>query len=382
MTGSLQEKKGLYYVVINYKDCAGKWKQKWIKSMIPTKGNNKRKAEAFLAITISEYEDNPNIFSEDMAFIDFYFLWLDFIKHSIEPNTYESYCDIAKRYIEPYFKKKKTMLQELEPKDIQNYYKVQLDNGLSPNTVIKQHANIRKALQYAVQMNMLSTNPADRVTLPKKVEYRAKFYTVEQINSLLAECKNEEIYCTILLAAFYGLRRSEILGLKWQHVDFDNDSISIQDTVVQYHTVFDKQNTKTKASRRTLPLIPSVKQYLLKLQEQEIESERLLGEAYFKNTYVCKRRNGEPFNPEYLSRRFPRVLEKNSLPKIRFHDLRHSAASLLLANGFSLKEIQEWLGHSTLTTTANTYAHLLYQTKRNMASSLDKPLTLDDTKAS
>ena len=375
MTGSLQIKSGVYYAVLNLKDGQGKRHPKWICTNLKVKGN-KRKAEEFLHKALAEYDGIKATYTKDVLFSEYMMLWLDTIAGSIEPNTYESYRSIIKRYIEPYFSARKIKLQSLEPQHIQEFYNGQVKKGLSPNTVIKQHANIRKALQHAVKMNMIPYNPADRVTLPKKKAYHANFYTAEQVNELLKVFKDEPIYTAVMLAAFYGLRRSEVLGLKWSHVDFKAGTITVQDTVVQYDTVIDKPRTKTKASHRTLPLIPQIRDYLHSLKRQQAENRLFLGAAYVCNEYVCKRADGEPFTPDYLTGRFLRTLRKHNLPHIRFHDLRHSAASMLLANGHSLKEIQEWLGHGTLATTANIYAHLQFQAKQDMAVSLGEQLVI------
>ena len=163
------------------------------------------------------------------------------------------------------------------------------------------------------------------------------------------------MYPVVLLTAFYALRRSEVLALKWQSVDFINNTITIKDTVVQYKSIIDKERTKTKASYRTLPLSDEMKAFLQQLHRSQTENRLLLGGAYIQNNYVCKRDSGEAFRPNYITERFYHVIKKSTLPHIRFHDLRHSAASLLLAGGFSLKAIQEFLGHGDLGTTANIY---------------------------
>ena len=220
---------------------------------------------------------------------------------------------------------------------------------------------------------MIAYNPADRVTLPKKVKYNAKYYTVEQTNTMLEVFKDEEMYPVVLLAAFYGLRRSEVLGLKWNAVDFDAETFTVRDVVVSCDDggFIDKPRTKTKSSHRTLPLTSTIHEYLKRLQQSQSEYKLFLGNGYVDNDYVCKWKNGEQFSPYYVSRKFNKVLKKYNLPLIRFHDLRHSAASMLLAEKHSLKEIQEWLGHGDLATTADIYAHLQFEAKRDMAKSMD-----------
>ena len=182
------------------------------------------------------------------------------------------------------------------------------------------------------------------------------------------------MYPVVMLTAFYVLLRIEALGLKWHNVDFINNNITICSTVVEYKKVYEKDSTKTKSSIRTLPLVPRIKAYLQGLQVEQKKNRLLFGNTYIENDYVCKRENGETFRPDYVTERFYYLIRRYKLPHIRFHDLRHSAASLLLANGFSLKEIQEWLGHADISTTANIYAHLQYKAKQNMADTMSEKL--------
>ena len=146
----------------------------------------------------------------------------------------------------------------------------------------------------------------------------------------------------------------------------------MKDTVVEYYgTVEDKESTKTKSSFRTLPLTAEMSRFLRQLKQTQQENSAFFGSGYTVNDYVCKREDGAPFKPNYITGRFIKIIQKHGLSKIRFHDLRHSAASLLLTNGFSLKEIQEYLGHADISTTANIYGHLLFKAKQNMADRID-----------
>ena len=377
MTGSLQIKSGVYYVVINLKDENGNRQQKWICTDLEVK-NNKRRAEELKAKILAEYDNVKTAPQKDVLFSDFLYQWLETASSAIEPNTYATYKETIQRYIEPYFSRRKIKLQSLEPQHIQDFYNAQLKKGLSASSILRQHANIRKALQHAVKMNILPYNPAERVTLPKKKQYHASFYTVEQVNALLPLFKGEQIYTAVLLTAFYGFRRSEVLGLKWSHIDFEADTLTVQDTVVRCGKVsrIDKPRTKNKASHRTLPLITPLKEYLHQLKRSQDENSELLGAGYICNDYICKCSDGSPFSPNYISCRFAKLIKRAELPHLRFHDLRHSAASMLLAMGYSLKEIQEWLGHGTLSTTANIYTHLQFQAKQNMASSMGEQIVI------
>lgn len=174
----------------------------------------------------------------------------------------------------------------------------------------------------------------------------------------------------IKLTAVYGLRRSEVLGLKWDSIDFNADTLTIKHTVSKVTEVVEKDKTKNATSRRSFPLMPDIKQMLLQLKEQEKHNRKVFGKSYADNDYVLKWDDGRPFSPDYVTHRFAALLKKNDLPHIRFHELRHSCASFLINMGFTLKDVQEWLGHSDIKMTANIYSHLDVNRKKNMADML------------
>lgn len=376
MTGSLQIKNGKYYAVINYKDKYGKQRQKWKSTGLPTKGN-KRRATEMLNNLLNDVNYEQLASDEDILFWEYMYQWLDIKAFSVEQNTLESYRDILKRYVEPYFKERKITLKKLTPMHIQEYYGVQIANGLSPTTVLKQHANIRNALQHAYKMDLIPSNPADKVTLPRKRKYVANFLDEQGINTVLEFFKDEPIFPVVVLASFLALRRSEVLGLKWSSVNLEMRTLLIKDTVVEYKTVVDKPRTKNNASHRTLPIPDVIHDFLVKLKQTQDENAAMLGSGYTVNDYVCKWDDGRPFRPDYVSEKFHhRVKKCPGVGHVRFHDLRHSTASALMASGYSLKAIQEYLGHGDLGTTANIYAHLQFQVKADMADTMQSIITL------
>ncbi|WP_147564851.1 tyrosine-type recombinase/integrase [Clostridium tyrobutyricum] len=370
VAGHLQDKKGYFYIVLSYKDVNGKRKTKWLPTGLLTKGN-KKKAEVMLMDARRNFKVISEIEDENILFSDFMLSWLEMMKNNIEVTTYASYSNCVKKRVAPYFKEKKILLKDLQPKHIQTYYQHELnDNKISANTVIHYHANIRKALQYAVKIDMIPSNPADKVERPKKQKFVGSFYDGEEINKLFEVVKKSKIELAVMLAAFYGLRRSEIVGLKWDAIDFNNKSITIRHTVTEVSVegkvvIIEKDRTKNKASHRTLPLVPQFEDLLLKIKEQQYINRKICKSSYCNEylKYIYLDEIGQRIKPGYITQHFQIVLAKNNLRKIRFHDLRHSCASLLLANGVRMKEIQEWLGHSDFSTTANIYAHLDYSTK-------------------
>ena len=152
------------------------------------------------------------------------------MKSSIAVPTYASYTNMVKRVISPYFREKKTTLQGLTAKDIQDFYLKELDR-VSACSVIHYHANIHKALKYAVKMDLIAVNPADKVERPKKEHFVGSFYDADEMNALFAASKGTKLEIPILFGAFYGLRRSEAIGLKWDAIDFEHDTLTIRHTV-------------------------------------------------------------------------------------------------------------------------------------------------------
>ena len=175
------------------------------------------------------------------------------------------------------------------------------------------------------------------------------------------------------MAAYYGLRRSEAVGVKWSAIDFENKTISINHKIVENENgVKGLDVMKTKSSYRTLPLIPQVEEALLKEKERQEEMKRVFRRSYSKKyaEYVCVDQLGNLLRPDYVSDHFKILLRINELKSIRFHDLRHSCASLLLAQGVPMKMIQDWLGHSDMSTTANIYSHIDSESKKASASAI------------
>lgn len=374
MTGSLQEKNGKYYAVLNFKDNEGKRKQKWVSLDMDVK-NNKRRAEQALSKLVGEYEEKKTVTINKQSFSDFMGEWLKIIKPSVKITTFNGYMLHYNKHIKPYFDKLNVSVADLTPMNIQKYYNSKISEGLSASTVKRHHANIHKALDYALKMNIIPYNPADRITLPKREHYVGKFYDDVQLKRLMELCTNTPIESCVFLTINYGFRRSEVLGLKWSAVNFTDNTITVNHTVVSnVGGVVYSDTTKTKASHRTLPLTENVKNYLLELKERQENMRALLGNGYHESEYICTYDDGREIPPDYVIHKFAKILDKSDLPKIRFHDLRHSAASLLINSGFNLKEVQEWLGHADVGTTGNIYSHLQYASKVNMANRFNELL--------
>ena len=380
IAGHLREQNGNFQMILSYRDATGKRKNKSISTGLSVKGN-KRKAEAMLMETRKKYTDelaNREEGQVNIQFSTFLLEWLEMMKNSVEATTYASYSMIIKSRIVPYFESRKISLRELTPKDIQDYYQFGLNvEKVSANTVIHRHANIRKALQYAMKTGQIPFNPADRVERPRKTKFAASTYNSKELDTLFAVVRDTRIELAVILGAFYGLRRSEVVGLKWDAIDFERKTLTIKHTVTEFTVdgkvvIADKDRTKTKSSFRTLPLVAPFEKLLVKLKSEQEANRKLCCHDYCTDYlgFIYVDELGMRIKPNYITQAFPNLLVKKGMKRIRFHDLRHSCASLLYANGVSLKEIQEWLGHSDIGTTSNIYTHLDYNTKISSANAI------------
>ena len=387
VAGHLRIKNNIYYMVLSYTDeQTRKRKEKWISTHLTAKGN-KTRAEHMLIETRKAFKPPRSLSSDlnsDMKFSDYMLLWLEIIRPTVEKTTYASYTSMVKNKIVPYFEKKDLTVASIAAKDLQMFYAHELKT-VSPNTVIHEHANIHRALKYALKMDLIDFNPADKVDRPKKQKFIAEHYSLEELEALFDASKNHYLGLLIQVTAFYGLRRSETLGLRWDAIDFENKTITIKHilTTVQIdgkQTIIKEDRAKTKSSLRSLPLVPRFEKAFKELKEQQEENRRVCGKSYCTEyiDYIFVNGIGKIYNPNSVTEAFGKLLKENGLRKIRFHDLRHSCASLLLANGVSLKEIQEWLGHSDIATTADIYSHLDFKSKISSAYLMDGVLNLPE----
>lgn len=235
ITASLQIKNNIYQVVLNYKDINGKRKQKWVSTGLTEKGNNKRLANQKMQEILADFKEslsNQNTNTNDKFLTAYLKEWLLSVKNTIEENTYDSYKVIVNKICE-YFETRKLLLKDLKPVDIQNFYTVLYSKGLSGNTVLHYHNVIRKALQTALKLDLILSNPADKVERPKKEQFIGDFYSQSELNTLFELIKDDSLKLVIYLTSFYGLRRSEVLGLKWDAFDFENRTITIRHKAIE-----------------------------------------------------------------------------------------------------------------------------------------------------
>ena len=330
VSGHLQVKKGFYYVVLSYYNNNGKRRVKYFSTGLPEKGN-KRKAEAELVRIRSEFVPPQEVgeLASDMPFADYLLEWLDIVKVRVKATTFSSYEQMVKSVIEPYFRKKALTLQGLEARHIQQFYSEKLKT-VKPNSVIHYHAVIHQALKYAMKTDLVTQNVAMKVDRPKKNDYQPVFLDAEELQHLFEVVKGTRLELPVLVAAFYGLRRGEVCGLKWDAIDFERGTITIRHTVTSLQVdgktkMYAQDSAKTKSSMRTLPLVGSFAEYFKEVKAAQEVNKKVCGNCYNYeyDGYVFVDELGDLMRPDYLTSYFPQYIQKHGCRRMRFHDLRH-----------------------------------------------------------
>lgn len=388
--GCLTEKKGRYYAVISY--YVGEHRFQDTKSTgISVNDHKKREAEKIKDQLVQEKERELEQLAQKKnshSFADCFEKWIDYKSKQIESTTAWGYKNRSKTILE-YFRKKDITIEELEPKDLVNYCEWALANGrrniynentpagLNRRTVRDQLSLIKTFLNDAVVQKIIEISPADSVKVPRTKEDNTEeiaYMDKEQAKAFLNYVKTvpifEKLYYITDIGIRYGLRRSELLGLKWSAIDFNKEQIVINHTIVRNEQGdVGRDNVKTKNSHRYLPLLESVRNDLLDIMEHQKE----LG-IYSKDGYVFTWDDGRIYSPDYITKLFKKaVLRCECVPEdLTVHGLRHSCCAILFEDGWDLGQVQNWLGHSDITVTANIYNHVSKKWKNKHGKRADE----------
>lgn len=358
VTGSLHDDKGTWVVRARvYDPLTGKKKQRSKSTGLRSNGNKRLAQRAMREIVAQwEKEANAGVISEDPLFSEYVEKWLAW-KKDVKENTLKSYRDYADTHILP-------VLGDLKMRQVSmvqlNAFYEQLLKTVSSASARKIHVVVCGAMWLAKRDGVITDNHAKDIKFPKSKKFEGTAYAPEQVAQLLktAAKAKEPLRAAVVLGVCYGLRRSEIVGLRWKDIDFEKGMLTVRNTVTQNGKLrLEGESTKTSKSNRTLALLATTVPYLKRLQEQQIRNGLVLDK-------VCAWPSGnKPVRPDYLTRQVPALMEREGLPRIRLHDLRHTAATLL-ATKASPKQVQEFLGHEDIATTMNIYTHLLDSEKR------------------
>ena len=344
---------------------SGKIRQRSKSTGCRVKQGRKRKAQQAMREIVKMWEDEANAIKpkHDPLFREYVERFLQRKENCRRPDTVKGYRDYARLHILPALGD--IRIKDLTLEHLRQYYAYKQES-LSTNSLKRHHVVIRGALLDAVRDGLIPVNFAEYVEFPSQKKFEGQSFTPEQVATLLkaAEEDGEPTHAAIVLAVVYGLRRSEVAGLRWQDIDFDSKFLTVRNTVVRVSgQVIESETTKTRKSHRKIALIESTVPYLLGLKERQ----KSLGLQLDK---VCRWDDGKDLDPDFISHKASKLMERCGLPHIRYHDLRHTAATLL-ATRAKPEQIREFLGHENVTTTFGIYAHLLNQDRIETSRIMD-----------
>lgn len=353
-------------VVIELKKVKGKRQQKWY-----TVKGNKKDAEKFLTEKLRELDTGTFIDSKNINVRQYFNFWYEqHCLNNLSPTTYESY----RRNLDNYILEElgHIRLEDLKPMHLQSFYTKCSRKGLSNKTILYFHRIIHCALKQAMKWQFIIRNVADCVDTPKPEKYKPLVLNNKEITELINAIYNTDIYIPVVIAIYTGMRRGEILGLTWNNIDLEQGTLKVVQALypTKKGLIFSTPKTENSIRKISLPLtlINILKEY--KIEQETIKNR--LGDNYNNLNLVCSQTDGNPIHPTRLNHKFKDLLAENNLPPIRFHDLRHSHASLLLKEHVEPKVISERLGHSNINITLDIYSHVYEETNMEVANTFDE----------
>ena len=300
--------------------------------------------------------------------------WLeDSVKGSVKPRTHESYGWLVRKHIIPEIGRVK--LASLNPAHLQHLYRSKLESGLSPRSVQYIHVVMHRALKQALRWGLVPRNVCEAVDPPKPQKKEITPLSRDEARRLLETAREDRLEALYVLAIHCGLRQGELLGLRWEDVDLEAATLQVRRTLTTARSGPKFSTPKTAKSRRTVKLNRPAVEALKRHHERQFEESTILAGEWQDYGLVFATTNGAPVDPSNLvGRSFKPLLKKAGLPNIRFHDLRHTCATLLLSSGVHPKLAQELLGHATIAITLDTYSHVLPGMSDQAASAMESVL--------
>jgi integrase len=338
---------------------------------------SQRECRDWLKATNSQIETGLTFKGAQVTLSDYMESWLGITKTAVKPKTYEQYHQIAHQYIIPAMGRMK--LKDIRPDQIQTIYTDRLKQGSSARLVVMIHAVLHRSLNQAMKLGLIGRNPASAVTRPKLQHKEMQTLDDTQVRNLLLAAKGSRYEALYQLAVATGMRQGELLGLRWSDLDWDNRRLRVQRQLQRIeHQGLVYSEPKTKAGRRGIVLGKSTIEKLRTHNELQQLERHFAGKRWQENDLIFPTTVGTPNEPSNLIKQFKILLKQAGLPDIRFHDLRHTAATLMLQQGIHPKVVQERLGHSNISMTMDIYSHVLPSMQDEAADKIDELISLID----
>ena len=379
------------YIVIYDERLADFQKSKylWISTGMTDTPRNRRKLSKIKDRTgieaLNEFFDshrNETIAPEKMLFTDYIWDWFERQREQIDEVTQRGYESYIRLHIAPYFEPKKLLLKDVTALHLEDYYGYQAKHGRSDSkrgglsyfSLKKHKAVINQVFKDAVKRGILNSNPSQYVNPPKinRTDKEVQFYTVDEVKHLLelfdGRIMKDIIYITFML----GLRLSEVMGLRWEAIDFKNNTLKINHTIVANGSlIVAKDSTKTKSSNRQYVMPADVRNMLLALREKQTANKKLFGKKYIDTGYVFVKEDGSEYYPKYPQQELLKMIKREHLPHKTFHALRHGCVTAMLDRAQTMKDVSEWVGHSSIKITMDLYAHIDKKRKAETAKAME-----------
>ena len=366
--------KGSYTIVLSMgiDPSTGKHKQQWI-----SVNGAKKDAEKRLSELLYQHDKGVTINPAKTTLGEYLKKWLDeYARHHLSPRGFERYQGIIHKYLIPELGRIK--LIQLKPEHIQKHYTDKLNKGLSTGTVRYHHAVIHIALQTAVKWGLVNRNVADAVDPPRKRRSEMQTWDEHEINRFLAAAKGNPYYPLFCTALCTGMRRSELLGLRWQDIDFIYSKIYVKCGLHQKSDgTYVFTETKSEKSRRAIDIYGFIFRVLKEHKERQESNSLMLGRFLKEDDLVFSKLDGSPLRPNTVTRAWSMLAKRCGLKAIRLHDARHTHASLMLKQGVHPKIVQERLGHASIQMTLDTYSHVAAGMQAAAAKKFDMLVNAD-----
>ena len=370
MQGSIKKRVGArgtsWYAVVDVgrDPTTGKRRQKRVSA--PTR----KECEALVRSALSAAEQGGGGDAGKLTVRDYLDRWLASIVPAVRPSTHRRYRDLMAGHVVPVVGTVK--LAKLSALDVQRLYADRLAAGLSPTTVHQLHNVLHRALKQAIRWGLLVRNPTEAVDAPRPANPECKTWSAREVGAVLSAAAGDDLAALWRLALLTGMRRGELLGLTWEDVDLDRGALAVRRTLSRgTGGTWELGTPKTAHGRRSIALPASCVVALRKHRATQLAERLRLGGLWLDHGFVFTNRTGGPLHVNGLARRFAKLIAAAGVPTIRFHDLRHTSATLMLANGEHPKIVQERLGHSDVGITLNRYSHVTPDMQRGAADRLD-----------